>query len=189
MTRWEDGGLGNTYDNDRKLNNELSGFPVPHGQRFHLILVTHDESTFYENDRRKTTWGINRTSQSRSYQAIKLPLISKNAFEQERIFNDVGAIDTIVAMNRRLDWIVGKHVGLRSHNRPRSSMFLGQHKRREIDFAKGPGAQDTFIAEVIVFLIIRAKDRSKDKEGKFGMASLDCIAYTKCLRAVPIPPF
>jgi len=32
------------------------GFPVPQGVRFRLILVTHDESTFYENDRRKTHW-------------------------------------------------------------------------------------------------------------------------------------
>jgi len=46
-----------SYDNDGKCNNELTGFPVPPGQRFRLILVTHDESTFYENDRRKTTWG------------------------------------------------------------------------------------------------------------------------------------
>lgn len=46
-----------SYDNDRKCDNELTGFPVPLGQRFRLILVTHDESTFYENDRHKTTWG------------------------------------------------------------------------------------------------------------------------------------
>ena len=43
-----------TYNNNGKLNNELSGFPVPPGQQFHLILVTHDESTFYENDCHKT---------------------------------------------------------------------------------------------------------------------------------------
>lgn len=46
-----------SYDNDGKCDNELTGFPVPPGQRFRLILVTHDESTFYETDRRKTTWG------------------------------------------------------------------------------------------------------------------------------------
>ena len=34
-----------SYDNDGKVDNELSGFPVPLGQRFRLILVTHDEST------------------------------------------------------------------------------------------------------------------------------------------------
>ena len=44
-----------SYDNDGKVDNELSGFPVPPGQRFHLILVTHDESTFYETDHCKTT--------------------------------------------------------------------------------------------------------------------------------------
>jgi len=45
-----------SYDNDGNRNNELTGFPVPPGQRFRLILVTHDESTFYETDRRKTVW-------------------------------------------------------------------------------------------------------------------------------------
>ena len=44
------------YDNDGNCNNELTGFPVPPGQQFWLILVTHDESTFYENDCRKTAW-------------------------------------------------------------------------------------------------------------------------------------
>lgn len=34
-----------------------TGFPVPPGQQFQLILVTHDESTFYKTDRQKTTWG------------------------------------------------------------------------------------------------------------------------------------
>ena len=32
------------------------GFPVPPGQRFKLILVTHDESIFYENDRWNNCW-------------------------------------------------------------------------------------------------------------------------------------
>ena len=31
------------------------GFPVP-GGRFRLILITHDESMFYQNDQRKTLW-------------------------------------------------------------------------------------------------------------------------------------
>ncbi|KAJ3492884.1 hypothetical protein NLJ89_g11145 [Agrocybe chaxingu] len=35
---------------------EKSGFPVPQIGRFRLILVTHNESTFYENNRRKTKW-------------------------------------------------------------------------------------------------------------------------------------
>ncbi|KAI0265291.1 hypothetical protein BC834DRAFT_808271, partial [Gloeopeniophorella convolvens] len=43
------------WDND---GNELRprGFPVP-GGHFRLILVTHDESTFFQNDQRKTAWG------------------------------------------------------------------------------------------------------------------------------------
>jgi hypothetical protein len=45
--QWNDGG------------HELScpnGFPVPDGLPFRLVLITHDESTFYQNDRRKTAW-------------------------------------------------------------------------------------------------------------------------------------
>ena len=45
-----------SYDNDGNRKGELTGFPVPPGQHFRLILVTHDESTFYETDRRKTLW-------------------------------------------------------------------------------------------------------------------------------------
>ena len=39
------------YDKDGNTDKTLSGFAVPPGQAFKLILVTHDESTFYENDR------------------------------------------------------------------------------------------------------------------------------------------
>src|SRR5277367_5069173 len=34
-----------SYDNDGNRQGELTGFPVPPSQHFHLILVTHDEST------------------------------------------------------------------------------------------------------------------------------------------------
>ena len=44
------------YDTDGNIVNKLVGFPVPQIGRFRLILVTHDESTFYANDRRKTKW-------------------------------------------------------------------------------------------------------------------------------------
>ena len=43
-----------TYDNDGNPI-EPQGFPVEGGP-FRIILVTHDESTFYANDRRKTAW-------------------------------------------------------------------------------------------------------------------------------------
>jgi hypothetical protein len=33
-----------------------NGFPVPDGLPFRLILITHDESTFYQNDLRKIMW-------------------------------------------------------------------------------------------------------------------------------------
>jgi hypothetical protein len=45
-----------TYDKDGNIDKTLSGFAVPPGQAFKLILVTHDESTFYENDRRRNCW-------------------------------------------------------------------------------------------------------------------------------------
>ena len=45
-----------TYDNDGNIEHEPTGFAVPQRGRFRLILVTHDESTFYANDRRKTQW-------------------------------------------------------------------------------------------------------------------------------------
>jgi hypothetical protein len=32
------------------------GFPVPEGPQFNLILITHNESIFYANDRRTTHW-------------------------------------------------------------------------------------------------------------------------------------
>ena len=44
------------YDNDGNILSTPTGFPVPQIGRFHLILITHDESTFYENDQRKTKW-------------------------------------------------------------------------------------------------------------------------------------
>jgi hypothetical protein len=44
------------YGNDGEISMQPAGFPVPQIGRFRLILVTHDESTFYETDRRKTKW-------------------------------------------------------------------------------------------------------------------------------------
>jgi hypothetical protein len=43
------------YDNDGKVLSTPTGFPVPQ-RAFRLILVTHDESTFYKNDRRRMHW-------------------------------------------------------------------------------------------------------------------------------------
>jgi len=44
------------YNNDGNVLSKPTGFPGPQVGRFRLILVTHDESTFYENDWRKTQW-------------------------------------------------------------------------------------------------------------------------------------
>jgi hypothetical protein len=48
------------YRNDRNVLSTPTRFPVPQGVHFWLILVTHDESTFYENDRRKLQWVNNK---------------------------------------------------------------------------------------------------------------------------------
>ena len=44
-----------TYDRHRLVNTSTTGFAVP-GSHFQLVLVTHNESTFYANDRCKTRW-------------------------------------------------------------------------------------------------------------------------------------
>jgi hypothetical protein len=44
------------WDNDGRELPRPNGFPVPDGPPFRLVLVTHDESTFYQNDRRKIVW-------------------------------------------------------------------------------------------------------------------------------------
>jgi hypothetical protein len=43
------------WDDDGNLMPLPKGFPVP-GGRFRLILITHDESMFYQNNQRKTLW-------------------------------------------------------------------------------------------------------------------------------------
>jgi hypothetical protein len=43
------------FDNEGKEIHP-KGFPVPQGPRFRLIVVTHDESTFFAADRRKNVW-------------------------------------------------------------------------------------------------------------------------------------
>ena len=45
--RWDDDGL--------ELPRPI-GFPVPDGLPFRLVLITHDESTFYQNDQCKIVW-------------------------------------------------------------------------------------------------------------------------------------
>ena len=45
-----------TYDNDGKELAPPPGFTVPQIKQFCLILVTHDESTFYAHDHRKNCW-------------------------------------------------------------------------------------------------------------------------------------
>ena len=47
-------------DNDGNIHSTPTGFPVPQ-QAFCLIFVTHDESTFYENDQRRLQWVSEKT--------------------------------------------------------------------------------------------------------------------------------
>ena len=49
------------WDNDGFELPCLTGFAVPDGLPFQLVLITHDESTFYQNDQRKTVW-VQKTS-------------------------------------------------------------------------------------------------------------------------------
>jgi len=49
------------YDNDENVISTPTGFSVLQGVQFRLILMTHDESTFYENDCRKMIWINNDT--------------------------------------------------------------------------------------------------------------------------------
>jgi hypothetical protein len=35
-----------------------NGFPLPNGGPFRLVLVTHDESIFYQNDHHKIAWAL-----------------------------------------------------------------------------------------------------------------------------------
>ena len=44
------------YENDRSILSTPTRFPIPQGVHFQLILVTHNESTFYENDCHKIQW-------------------------------------------------------------------------------------------------------------------------------------
>ena len=44
------------YDGDVYVVSTPKGFDVAQGARFRLIPVTHDESTFYAEDRRKHYW-------------------------------------------------------------------------------------------------------------------------------------
>lgn len=45
-----------TYDDDGNIDSTPMGFPIPQGQWFRVVLVTHDESTFYVNDCHKSMW-------------------------------------------------------------------------------------------------------------------------------------
>jgi hypothetical protein len=47
------------YGNNGSVLSTPTRFPVSQGLRFQLILVTHNESTFYKNDNRKTHWVSN----------------------------------------------------------------------------------------------------------------------------------
>jgi hypothetical protein len=45
-----------TWDHEGNMTRPANGFAIPNNRPFRLILVTHDESTFYANDERKSRW-------------------------------------------------------------------------------------------------------------------------------------
>ena len=45
-----------TYDKNGNTNLPPNGFDVPQTGQFQLILIMHDESTFYANDCHKNFW-------------------------------------------------------------------------------------------------------------------------------------
>ncbi|KAI0279057.1 hypothetical protein BC826DRAFT_945842, partial [Russula brevipes] len=49
------------WDNDGNELPRPTGFPVA-GGRFRLVLITHDESTFYQNDQREAKWSHNTST-------------------------------------------------------------------------------------------------------------------------------
>jgi hypothetical protein len=44
------------FGNDGNIASVPNGFPVDQVGRFCLILLTHDESTFFTEDQRKNAW-------------------------------------------------------------------------------------------------------------------------------------
>uniref|UniRef100_A0A0W0FG06 Uncharacterized protein n=1 Tax=Moniliophthora roreri TaxID=221103 RepID=A0A0W0FG06_MONRR len=50
------------YNNDGNILSTPIGFAVPQGPQFWLILVTHDELTFYQCDRHKIFWQHSNTA-------------------------------------------------------------------------------------------------------------------------------
>jgi len=49
------------WDNDGRELPRPNGFPLPDGGPFRLVLVTHGESTFFQNDCRKVLWTQNNS--------------------------------------------------------------------------------------------------------------------------------
>ena len=45
-----------TYDNDGNVNSTPTGFFILQGERFYLVLVTHNEAMFYANDHHNNMW-------------------------------------------------------------------------------------------------------------------------------------
>ena len=55
---WEYEHRFHTWDDEGNKLPRLSGFPVKGAiGRFCLVLITHDESTFYQNNQQKVYWG------------------------------------------------------------------------------------------------------------------------------------
>ncbi|KAF9455309.1 hypothetical protein BDZ94DRAFT_1205895, partial [Collybia nuda] len=79
------------FNNDGERESfSPQGFPIPSGQVFKLILVTHDESIFYENDRRKNCWThkTNRGAPQRKGEGLSLMVSDFLTTEWGRLTHD-----------------------------------------------------------------------------------------------------
>jgi hypothetical protein len=57
VEQWKTYGMRfHQWDNNGHELPRPNGFPVPDGLPFRLVLITHDESTFFQNDHRKIAW-------------------------------------------------------------------------------------------------------------------------------------
>ncbi|KAF8486647.1 hypothetical protein JB92DRAFT_3130812 [Gautieria morchelliformis] len=77
-----------TYDKEGNVASIPDGFPIP-GGRCHLILVTHDESTFYANDCRKTKWthSSHKSTPERKGDGVSLMVSDFLTYEWGRLRN------------------------------------------------------------------------------------------------------
>ena len=86
-----------TYNNDGNINSTPTGFPLPQGQRFRLVLVTHNKSTFYANDCRRSMW-THKSNKATPQSKGKGPLIMILDFQTVnwgRLKDDIECVESL----------------------------------------------------------------------------------------------